>query len=244
MKVITPIIFITILATGCASFQPPWKTIYNSQTETKVKKSYSLNTEYKVTTGSPMLSAKTYKENIWYEPISNEAVIWNGNTLTNNVDGKVHIFTPKYQFLEEGDFILTSPTFYQNAIGIIAFEDGTVPANPVMRIDRKGSLERYPITPQNHSKQIFKKRHFRESDTSKQFMFELIYTGKSDQTVNLLYREYINDMSRDSFRQSLTYNLEESKEISFKSLKINIINASNSEISFTIKDDKDLEWLK
>ena len=233
---------LVIVISGCSSFRPPWKPIYNNQTDTKVQKSYQLNTELKVTTGSPMLSARTYKENIWYEPVSNDAVIWNGNTLTSNND---HVFIPTYKLTEgEGEFILTASTFYNNAIGIIAFEDGTVPSNPVMRIDRKGSLQRYSITPEGHDTQIFTKRLIREGDKSEQFMFELIYTGKSAQTINLLYREYINDMSRDSFRQALTYNLNESKEISFKSLKIHIIDATNSEITFKIMNDNDLKWLK
>ncbi|KVX02252.1 hypothetical protein [Shewanella frigidimarina] len=239
------ILILTLFIGGCGSFQPPWESARKMKTDLQAYKSYNLNSEYTVTTGSPMVLARTYKEYIWFKPVSLETIIWNGQTLANDQHGSPYTFTPTYKLDgKNGDYILTAENFYHRAIGIIVFDDGTVPENPVMRIDRKGSMKRYPITPVAYDKKIFEKHFFLEEEKSGQFMFELIYTGKSGQTINLLYREYINDMSRDAFRQSLTYNLDESKEISFKSLKINVLKATNSEITFTIQDDDDLEWLR
>ncbi|MBH0028187.1 MULTISPECIES: hypothetical protein [unclassified Pseudoalteromonas] len=243
MKLI-PLMLILFIA-GCSSFQPPWESAREMKTDLQIYKSYNLDTKYTVTTGSPMVLARTYKEYVWFKPVSLKTEIWNGQTLANDQQGAEYIFTPTYKLDgKNGDYILTAKNFYHRAIGIIAFDDGTVPENPVMRIDRKGSMKRYPITPKSNDKKIFEKHFFLEGDKSDQFMFELIYTGKSGQTINLLYREYINDMSRDSFRQSLTYNLNESKEISFKSLNISILEATNSEITFTVQDDNNLEWLR
>ena len=243
MKIIT--LLLTLFVTGCASFQPPWEKVREVKTDLQVRKSYTLNTEYTVTTGSPLVIARNYKENIWYKPISLNSVIWNGKTLANDQQGSPYIFNPTYKLNgNQGYYILTAKNFYHRAIGIIVFDDGTVPENPVMRIDRKGSMERFPITPLDHDKKIFEKQFILDQDKSDQFMFELIYTGKSGQNINLLYREYVNDMSRDSFRQTLTYNLDESKQISFKSLKIKVLKATNSEITFNINEDGDLEWLR
>jgi len=62
---------------------------------------------------------------------------------------------------------------------------------------------------------------------------ELIYSGKSGDVLNLVYREFQDDMIRSKFQQHLTYNLQESKTIGFRDLRLDVIEASNMEITFT-----------
>ncbi len=75
------------------------------------------------------------------------------------------------------------------------------------------------------------------------FKAELIYTGKMGNVVTISYREYVNDMARPAFYQDLRYDLGEGNDITFKSLKINIIEATNSKISFQVLDDGGLPWV-
>ena len=64
---------------------------------------------------------------------------------------------------------------------------------------------------------------------------ELIYNGKSKDTIRLSYREYIKDMARPAFYQDLTYDLAESREIAFRDLRIEVLEATNSAIKFFVK---------
>lgn len=69
----------------------------------------------------------------------------------------------------------------------------------------------------------------------KPYKQELIYVGKSKDTIRLSYREYIKDMARPAFYQDLTYDLLESREITFRDLRIEVLEATNSAIKFFVK---------
>lgn len=64
---------------------------------------------------------------------------------------------------------------------------------------------------------------------------ELIYNGKSKDSIKLLYREFNDDMARPAFSQELSYDLAESKTIGFRRMKIEIIEATNSYIKFVVR---------
>jgi len=70
------------------------------------------------------------------------------------------------------------------------------------------------------------------------FAQELIYLGKAGNVVNIAYKEYNikgNDKYiRNEFSQNLQYDLSESKIISFRSLKIEIIEANSSRIKYKV----------
>jgi hypothetical protein len=67
--------------------------------------------------------------------------------------------------------------------------------------------------------------------------YELIYSGKTSQSLNLLYREYTpEDLARPAFYQSLSYDAD-SKIIRFKKLKIEIGEANNEKITFAVLED-------
>jgi hypothetical protein len=74
------------------------------------------------------------------------------------------------------------------------------------------------------------------------YKYKLTYNGKSGNTIKISYREFYKNMARDAFNKELEYNLDESKNISFKSLDIEVIEATNSYIEYTIKSDGDLPW--
>ena len=48
------------------------------------------------------------------------------------------------------------------------------------------------------------------------FLQILIYNGKINNSINFLYREFIDNISRPNFEQDISYNLEESNIINYK----------------------------
>lgn len=64
---------------------------------------------------------------------------------------------------------------------------------------------------------------------------ELLYNGKSQNTIKVSYREYNNDFSRPAFTQELTYDLAEGKTIGFRGMKIDVIEATNLIIKFVVR---------
>lgn len=63
------------------------------------------------------------------------------------------------------------------------------------------------------------KKDYRECEQRQ----ELIYNGISKNTIRITYREYIKDMARPAFFQDLTYDLDQSSIIQFRSIKIQVI---------------------
>jgi hypothetical protein len=69
----------------------------------------------------------------------------------------------------------------------------------------------------------------RESST-----IQLIYSGKAGNIIRITYREFSNNLARPAFSQDLTYDLSESKRITFRSTVIEVKEATNSSITFVV----------
>ena len=65
-------------------------------------------------------------------------------------------------------------------------------------------------------------------------MKELVYTGGNKKAVNLLYREFINDLARSAFSQELKYDISEDNIIGFKGARFEVLGANNPEIKFKV----------
>lgn len=67
--------------------------------------------------------------------------------------------------------------------------------------------------------------------------YELVYTGKNDMSMNVAYREYTaGDLARPNFFQNLTYEAT-AKQIRFKKFIIQINEATNEKLDYTIIED-------
>jgi hypothetical protein len=75
------------------------------------------------------------------------------------------------------------------------------------------------------------------------FKAELLYNGKSGSVISLTYREFQGDLIRPAFRQNLSYDLSQSRTISYKSIEMRVVRATNSQILFEVLADGGLEWL-
>jgi hypothetical protein len=76
------------------------------------------------------------------------------------------------------------------------------------------------------------------------FEFEILYTGKDGETVTMTYREYLDGMQRADYSQDLSYNIAEQDTIRFRSIQIQVKEATNSSIRYKIIEDGGLPWLQ
>lgn len=66
------------------------------------------------------------------------------------------------------------------------------------------------------------------------FKQEFIYNGRVGNALKFIYREYIDDLARPAFTQDLQYDLSESKIIGFRGLRIEVVNATNTNIEYKV----------
>lgn len=66
------------------------------------------------------------------------------------------------------------------------------------------------------------------------FKRELIYSGISQNTVSILYREFKNDFARPAFSQELKYDLAQGNEIGFRGARFQVIKATNTGIRYKV----------
>ena len=74
-------------------------------------------------------------------------------------------------------------------------------------------------------------------EKSSSVSYEVIFAGKNDISLNATYKEYtVKDLARPSFFQNLTYQAN-AKQIRFKNFLIQIHNATNEKITYTVLED-------
>jgi len=66
------------------------------------------------------------------------------------------------------------------------------------------------------------------------FRQELIYNGRSGDTVKFLYREFSGDYARPPFSQDVQYDLKDGNVIGFKGARIEISAATNTSLSYRV----------
>lgn len=67
------------------------------------------------------------------------------------------------------------------------------------------------------------------------FKQELIYNGKSLNTIKLSYHEFKDDFARPAFSKELTHDLSEGKILEFREMKTEVLDATNSVIKFIVR---------
>ena len=69
------------------------------------------------------------------------------------------------------------------------------------------------------------------------FIQEFIYNGRVDNALKFVYREFSGDYIKPAFTQEIQYDLNTSDIIGFKSLRIKIIEATNTEIKYILESN-------
>jgi hypothetical protein len=66
------------------------------------------------------------------------------------------------------------------------------------------------------------------------FRQELIYNGRSGNTIKFLYREYSSDALRTPFSQEVQYDLHDAPIIGFKGVRMEVIEATNTKFKYRV----------
>lgn len=75
------------------------------------------------------------------------------------------------------------------------------------------------------------------------YRIDLIYGGMVNNVIEILSKEYIDDFTKAARYQSTKYNLSSSDIISYKTIKMQIMEATNSKITFKVLEDGGLPWV-
>lgn len=66
------------------------------------------------------------------------------------------------------------------------------------------------------------------------FQQTLIYSGKVGNKINIGYREFSSNIARPAFNNDVEYDLGESKKIGYKGALLEILNATNQDITYKV----------
>ncbi|WP_432474134.1 hypothetical protein [Amphritea sp. HPY] len=127
--------------------------------------------------------------------------------------------------------VLERKTFKSYAIG----KQSTTPIGIPFLIDQDGSVEKVKTwVGILYSPDGWKiEKRYSEDFVRK----ELIYSGKSGDTVEISYREFRGGLAAPAFYQNLKYDLLESRIVTFQNFRVDIINADNQSITYRIVRD-------
>lgn len=95
-----------------------------------------------------------------------------------------------------------------------------------------GIVRRWEPRPENF---LEMKVVYREGTTRK----ELLYSGKTGNTIKMAYREFRGSLAAQAFYQELSYDLSESMTVRFRGMVIDVAEATNSSIRFTVRSRMD-----
>lgn len=200
-------------------------------------RNYNIGETYKVSVGSTMVKI----ENLYLRPAFTPLFDYQppgagiGGIRSLGLLKAGQIWKAIAIMQDEDGYLLSNQT-HDSVLGIHINLDGTV-GHGWMFLNGGSVLQSYSWI----KEPLFKKLSgFAEQGS---FVAELIFTGLASNTVRIAYREYLDGMARPAFYQELTYDLSESKNIMFRSLKIQILEANNSYIIYSIVDDGGLPWM-
>lgn len=144
-------------------------------------------------------------------------------------------------------YILTSTQFDDQDVGIIVNSNGEITdEQPIIKHMKKKPFRKPWIKMKfDHlkDKQLFAYKKLimiRDGD----FVIHLLYNGVANNIISLTYREFYKDFARPAFSQEMTYDLNTSDIITFRTIKMKILSANNSEIAFQVIEDGDLPWVR
>lgn len=74
------------------------------------------------------------------------------------------------------------------------------------------------------------------NSSGKGFKYELLYNGISGNTLNITYREFVDQMARPAFQQDLTYTVSATgpTDIVFRGARMTVYKADNTSVRFVV----------
>jgi hypothetical protein len=75
------------------------------------------------------------------------------------------------------------------------------------------------------------------------FRAHIVYSGVEGGVLRGFYREYLNGIAEPSFAEELLFDLNGTRVIVFRSLRIEVLHAGPDEVVFRVREDGGLPWL-
>lgn len=217
----TLVLIACLAAGGCGTIPAP----YNPRPVTL--KSYEMGQEQTATVGDPIFRVQTAVE----RPVFVTNYEYKPSTLRAIPEGSR--FATVAHFPAEG-LLVVADTSYNRAYSIVVDTAGT----PRFWYS---AGQRSPFAPLDRP--LFR-RGTTTGDQPGSFTGEIIYSGVTGNTLRATYREYVDNLARPAFAQELQYDLSQSKEITFRSVRIEVLEATNSGIRYRVVTDGDLPWVR
>lgn len=244
MKSVLLAIVAAVILAGCQSVQekPSVRDIV-AEIRHVVKKNYSLGQEELAYVGQPVVQLKDYYYNpipIFTSPVAFSASLEDGGADVHYAAGT-----------ELRGIALFD---YEGVTYFIASPSPLMPGNSMLLIDSKGHYRGLGFTYEDEEFDAcddeddvcikpavinFVRSHKEGIDKAAPgfINYELVYSGATKDTINLLYREYTPDnMARAAFTQNLTYD-RASSSIRFRDVQIHVIEASNESLRYVVQAD-------
>jgi hypothetical protein len=233
--------FLCLLLASCGAS----RTLIPYTPSKAVKRSYALGQTATVAVGEPIFTVQNaalrpaYEASIDYQPPTYD--FWNGGH--------------PYPLIRKGTLFGVDGSSADGAVRVSSSEFSLAPL-----LSNPGSSEKeiVPIWIHADSGYVLEKPRMGGKEWSRDPIFtrskegvveggafkaELIYSGLTGRTVKAVYREFVNDYARPAFTTDLQYNLDESSVIAYRTVKIEVVKATNSALEFRVLSDEDLKWL-
>lgn len=231
---LAPALFLILTSSCGTQYITPSKI--TGEWERKIEKNYHLGQLRTVPVGEVMVSQKDfYFREVLSDTVeaSNDCIVFRSAALQAGTDSFSYAKGEKYR--------VHSNVFHEG-VRIRLIGHSKFPTQPIVGISPSGEVTRWDgilrtlyVEPK-HTR--FLSASTREIDITRGYLnFEIVYTGKSGGAINLIYREYSKeDIARTAFFQNLSYDASVSV-IAFKSIKMEIVSATNESISFYVRAD-------
>jgi len=220
---------------GCTAHVRPISTSYQGS-ERVFRKNYEIGQKLAAYVGEPIVKVKSYKidrfKSLLMRPTDDFVI--SGGLVTiigsKNIDylviGQTTIENQTYT-------VVSTPSDRAQNKGILIKPDGTV-YNKVLN---RGKIMVYTFDISPPDLKFYKTEDEKRIVDADYINYELIYGGTDGKSITVTYREYTkNDMARPAFYQNLVYESGQ-RRIRFKKTVLEIHEATNEKIVYTIIDD-------
>lgn len=224
MKYVFILCSVVLTLVGCAS--APLPQGYSGTTN--VVNIPELNTEANAEVGQTIVSKANVTKSV-------AIIVSNAVSETVNIPGTTTIPAGTIPLFASNE----SGKFYRDSRATYTMLGATVPANAGIYVPDDATKPAviyhfalkyiYGNTPVIGIKNTTTEKWGKDS-----FKRELVYSGVSQNTISILYREFSNDMARPAFSQDLKYDLTQGKEIGFKGARFEVIKANNTGIVYKV----------
>lgn len=239
------LLFLLIALSGCSQTIKPIVP-HLSSAERILVKNYRINERMTASVGEQLIVHKDYYA---FKRSVNKLIADNDFTITArswSLSGKKNESLPLkgIAVYNSNDYYLL-PLIHKSGdieFYVLISHDGSVSNLGTISLPAYGTMKIYPneyswidTNPKNVK---FTLATDEVIDTQRGYTnFELIYTGKNNQSLTFLYREYTpDDLIRAAYSQNLVYSTD-SKIIKFKKIKLKINKVTGDGIDYSVLED-------